>query len=553
MPITSWQPTKRQEQCLQVPDEVFEVLYGGQAGGGKSELLLYLPIARQFYKEPRFKGLILRRTSPELEREIVRRSEVDGLYKACGGDYNGQHKRWKFPSGAVIQFGHCEHEKDVKIYDTSEYNYVAFDEVTSFTPYQYEYITYSRCRSSSNLPAIVRSGTNPGGVGHNYFRSRFIGKDQEDAKKREGKIIQEIRNVNGREIRVKILFIKSTVKDNPHILKNDPGYEDRIQLLPEADRIAKAEGDWWIYSGQVFEDFRSEKLPTEPIEAKHVVSPFEIPYFWPRILSIDWGYSAMIHALWSAINPLPSKEFPAKIYSYREYAAKKEKISTWASNLKILSHGEHLNDIVIDPSAFGHRGDEKTIDEQFAESFGLEARRADNDRIGGKLLIQEYLRWKRHPQRLVPVAGYDHDVAMRIRRIEGEEGLRRYESMFLKPEDEGFLPKWQVFNTCSVLINTIPLCIYDKTNPEDVQAFDGDDPYDNLRYNLKACQNYLDSGKLDASNEAERVMILNKLKETGNQTNFYMNMSALERREVKQTIPLNRRRYGSFRRRYAQR
>lgn len=144
MSVTSWQPHSRQEQFLQLPDEVFEALFGGQAGGGKSEVLLNLPLARQFHQHPRFKALILRRTSPELEREIVSRSEVDGLYKACGGEYNGQHKRWKFPSGAVVQFGHCEHEKDVKIYDTAQYNYIAFDEVTSFTPYQYEYLTYSR-------------------------------------------------------------------------------------------------------------------------------------------------------------------------------------------------------------------------------------------------------------------------------------------------------------------------------------------------------------------------------------------------------------------------
>jgi len=383
MGLTTWRPTSKQEEFLSLPDSIFEALFGGQAGGGKSEVLLNLPLTREFYSAPRFKGLILRRTLPELEREIILRSQSDGLYKACGGDYQDQKKRWKFPSGAIVQFGHLEHETDVKIYDTAEYNYIGWDEVTSFTPYMYEYLTFSRCRTSDeNLPTIVRSGTNPGGVSHNYFRKRFVEPFREG-----GKLIKEFRTINSRITETKLIFIKSRATDNDYLMKSDPGYLDRMQRLPEAERIAKAEGDWWIYSGQVFEDFRETKLSSEASNALHVIPSFQIPYFWPKVLSIDWGYSAMTHAIFSAINPLPSEAFPAKVYIYKEYAAKKEKISLWASNLKVMAYGEDLRDVVLDPSAFGIRGDEKTIAEQFADSFGREARRADNDRIGGKLLV----------------------------------------------------------------------------------------------------------------------------------------------------------------------
>lgn len=553
--MPNWKPTARQESFLQLPDDIFEALYGGQAGGGKSEVLLQLPIVRQFYQSPKFKGIIFRRTLPELDREIILRSQTDGFYAACGGKYQDQKKRWQFPSGAIMQFGHLEHEKDVKIYDTAQYNYMAFDECTSFTPYQYEYLAFSRCRSAdANLPSIVRSGTNPGGISHNYFRKRFIGETQADAKLREGKIIRELRRVDGKETEVKLIFIKSKASDNDYLMKSDPGYLDRIQRLPEAERIAKAEGDWWIYSGQVFDDFRSERLSSEPENALHVLSQekcFNPPYFWPRILSIDWGYDAMTHALWWAINPIPNKEYPAKIYVYREYAARKQKISEWAGNLRSLSHGEDIRDIVLDPSAFGHRGDEKTIDEQFADSFGRAARRADNDRIGGKLLIQEYLRWKSNGPRLIPTAGYDHEVALRIRRTQGEGALREYEKLFLTEETEGPLPKIMIFESCKELINCLPLCIYDKDNPEDVAEFKGDDPYDNFRYGLKACQYYLDSGRLDANSELQRVEILNAFERSNNMTALYMNMARLERKESRSNAPLNRRRFGSFRRRIA--
>jgi hypothetical protein len=328
----------------------------------------------------------------------------------------------------------------------------------------------------------------------------------------------------------------------------DPGYLDRMQALPEAERIAKAEGDWWIFSGQVFDDFRIERLASEPENALHVIPGFNVPYYWPRILSIDWGFDAMTHALWWAINPIPDKKFPAKIYAYREFACKKERISTWAGSIRSLSHGEDIRDIVIDPSAFGHRGDEKTIDEQFADAYGRAARRADNDRIGGKLLIQEYLRWKPNGPRQIPLSGYDSEVALRIRRIGGESALREYEQSFMVQEAEGFLPKLQIFDSCKELINCLPLCIYDKDHPEDVEEFKGDDPYDNLRYGLKACQYFLDSGKLNADAEMQRVQVLNKLNETGNMTNFYMNMARLERREIRATAPIVRRRYGVRRR-----
>lgn len=530
-----WKPTARQAQFLSLPDTIFEALYGGQAGGGKTDVLLMLPLVRGFYKEARFKGLLLRRTSPELEREMIVRSQGLGFYKACGGTYNGQHKRWTFDSGAIIQFGHFEYEKDAKIYDSAEYNYIGFDEVTSFTPYQYEYLVYSRCRSSAdNLPAIIRSGTNPGGVSHNYFRSRFV-----EPARNGGVVINEIRTVEGRETKVKIIFIRSKATDNEHLMKSDPGYLDRMQRLPEAERIAKAEGDWWIYSGQVFDDFRAEKLLSEPENALHVIKPFPIPWFWPKILSIDWGYDAMTHALWWAINPLPDEKYPGKLYIFREYAAKKEKISTWAGNLKALSLGEDLRDVVLDPSAFGHRGDEKTIAEQFEISFGRASRRADNERISGKLLVQEYLKWKYTPRQL-PTSGFDSNVALQIRRLQGEAGLKAYEQSFLIQEDEGYLPKLQIFDNCKELIKCIPLCIYSKNNPEDVEEFKGDDPYDNLRYGLKACQNFLTSNIAESMREAERTSLLNKLEETKNMTNFYMNMERLDSKERLANKPIRR-------------
>src|SRR5215831_12512549 len=155
-----WIPEEKQKQVLSCPDSVFELLGGGAAGGGKTDLGVILPLARQFHEHPKFKALVMRRTFTDLEKEIVVRQHE--WYSPAGAIYNEQKKVWKWPWGSRIQNGHAEREQDVRKYDTAEYNLEVWDEVTHFTGFQYLYLSISRCRSSSpDLPAIVRSFTNP--------------------------------------------------------------------------------------------------------------------------------------------------------------------------------------------------------------------------------------------------------------------------------------------------------------------------------------------------------------------------------------------------------
>ena len=556
MSIKSWEPTKRQESFISLPDTVFEGLYGGAAGGGKTECLLMLPLCKKdkqgkpVYEHQRFKALYLRRTFPELDREVIPRSKE--FYPHTGAVYQDQKKRWLWPSGAILQFGHCENEKDVYNYDTTEYNFILWDEATSFTPYQYEYLSFSRCRTSSpDLPSFVRAGTNPGNIGHSYFRKRFV------APARSGNVIlRETRVINEKPQVLLRIFIPSKVQDNPHLMKSDPGYVDRLNRLPEKDRAAKADGDWWAYTGQVFDDFREFHLDSEPANALHVIPPFLIPEYWPRVLSIDWGYSALTVAGWYAINPVPDKVHPAKIYKYREYTALKTKISTWASDIARLSQGERLSDVVLDPSAWGNRGEEETIDQQFKHYSGLTPRKADNDRIGGKLLLQEYLRWVPKPPRFIPPEGYDQSRALEIYRKEGPAGLDAYEAAFRPETPEEFLPKLQIFNTCKETIRVLPLCIYkkdkakqateefDEGNSEDVEEFRGDDAYDETRYGIKGCQYYLESGKAENERVRQVAKICSEVEQPNPSpsqvTTFYMRMANLEKKTARKALPVRR-------------
>jgi phage terminase large subunit len=535
-----WRPTKRQEDFLSLPDSLFEALFGGAAGGGKTETLLMLPITRQFYNHPRFKMLFLRRTFPELDNEVIPRSKE--YFPLTGAlPYQDQKKRWTWPSGAIVQFGHCEHEKDVTKYDTSEYNIIAFDELTSFTEYQYMYLAMSRCRSASpELPAIVRSGTNPGNIGHGFVRKRFV----EPA--RDGyKILRDIRTTSGETSELLRIYIPSKATDNTYLMANDPGYLDRLNRLPEAERAAKRDGDWWTFSGQVFDEWRVAPFPDEPLNAQHVVAPFQIPDYWPKVLAIDWGYAAMTVAGWFTIDPSNKR-----IYQYREYTCKKTKISTWSADIRRKTGDEKLEAVVLDPSAWGNRGDSFTIAEQFAQEFGRFPIKADNDRVGGCHLLHELLRWAPRPPRYTPPEGYDANVEMSIWRLKGDKARDEYVAMFQPEAPETTLPKIQFFDTCEETIKAIPLCVSDKDRPEDVAEFVGDDPYDMARYGAKACQLYLDTGKIEQERLSDVAKVCSALERTGNWTNFHMQMDKLESRQRNEWAGVRRfhgRRYGRTR------
>src|SRR6187399_3473204 len=359
-----WKPHRRQEEFLQIPHSIFEAFFGGAAGPGKTEALMMLPIAYGFYKHPNFKGILLRRTHTDLEKEIILRSQE--YYPLTGGKYNEQKKRWRWPSGAVMQFGYAQYEKDIRNYDSAEYNYIAFDELTHFTEFQYMYLAFSRGRSSDpDLPVIIRSASNPGNIGHGWVRKRFIEPCREG-----GKLLVD--NKGNKRI-----FIRSWATDNPQLTKNDPTYLDRLSMLPEHERKAKIEGDWWIFAGQVFTEFRVERLASEPENALHVIPPFHIPYYWPRLLGIDWGHSANTWAGWMAISP------DKRLYLYDEFVINKATIRTWCAEVyrKSLADLQNIKVVIVDPSAWKNEGHEQSIIQQITTNLfelGPRIERADN-------------------------------------------------------------------------------------------------------------------------------------------------------------------------------
>ena len=533
-----WKPNKKQEIFLSLPNSIFEAFYGGGNASGKSDVLLVYGLIHRWHEHPTFKQVFMRRTFPELRNEIVPRSRE--IYPKFGATFNKTDMVWTFPrpdqfggtggsnDGAMIFLGHCEEESDVHKYDSMEINLFTPDELTSFTEYIYLYIGFTRVRTKvPELPAIIRCAGMPGGIGHTFAKKRFVTPYPDG-----GKIIIGKGNV-------KRFYVHSTVADNPNA---DPEYSARLDGIPsEAERKARKFGDWDAYSGQVFDEFRDRLYPDEPENALHVIPPFEIPDWWPKMVIGDWGFAAMTYIGFYAISP--SK----RLYLYRELYWLKTKIEEWAPVVKGYIERDQPKVIKFCRSASQDRGQEHTIQQQIESAIGRPIELSNNSpgsRISGKMLLHEYLRWRKKP--VIPsseMPTYSEEYAMWILRNKGLEDYKSYLKMFDPIEEETNIPKLQIFrcessiheghpNCCPMMIDAIRACSYDKPRDgkaaEDVATFDGDDPYDDIRYAVDSAERYFTEAHREFDKIQRQETLTKVLSGDQDWTSYYRNMRALD-------------------------
>ena len=152
--------------------ECMDALFGGSASGGKSEALLM--VALQFADVPGHAALIVRRHFADLKLPggLIDRS-LSWLSKKA--HWNAQEHRWRFKSGATLQFGYADKEGDERRYDGSEFQTICLDEACHFTERQIVYF-YERLRRKGDIPVPLRMrlGTTPGGPGHEFIRKRYV-------------------------------------------------------------------------------------------------------------------------------------------------------------------------------------------------------------------------------------------------------------------------------------------------------------------------------------------------------------------------------------------
>jgi hypothetical protein len=335
--------------------------------------------------------------------------------------------------------------------------------------------------------------------------------------------------------------------DNPYGLEYDPMYAQKLENLPEAEKRAKRYGDWNAFKGSVFTTFRPIRFPGEPSNALHVIKPFFIPEYWLRILSIDWGKRAMCYAMWGAISP------DRRVYVYRERAWKGKDIAHWASEIRLVhdENSEAMEAVTLCGSAWQDRGGATVVD-QFNDHSGLSASSSENtpgSRIAGLQLVHDFLRFE--PRVTLRSRGevFDFELAQKLYRLRGPEAYESYKREFIDESQEDNLPILQIFETCPILIETIPVAMYSETKQEDIEEFDGDDPLDDLRYFCKTAKRLINGeiGNLDQSQKIDQIV--RELKMYGDMTKFYRRMEKAEdaSNEAESFRPLYRR--GSMSRR----
>ncbi|MGE5483159.1 MAG: phage terminase large subunit [Bacteroidota bacterium] len=210
-------PTVPQTVFLLLPNR--EALYGGAAGGGKSDALLMG--ALQYVDTPGYSAIVFRRTYKDL---ALPDAIMDRSHQWLGGTdakWDDQEHTWRFPAGATLTFGYLDNENDKFRYQGAAFQYIGFDELTQFTLTQYTYL-FSRLRrlEGARVPLRMRSASNPGGLGHEWVRQRFLV---------EGRI-------KGR------VFVPAKLQDNPYL-----DQEEYLASLAELDPVTRAQllnGDW---------------------------------------------------------------------------------------------------------------------------------------------------------------------------------------------------------------------------------------------------------------------------------------------------------------------
>jgi hypothetical protein len=265
-PPIIWRPTPKQAEFLSASED--EVLFGGSAGGGKSDALvvdaLGLGISLQAVAQPEYRALILRRTYGEL-KEIVDRTRA--LYpQVCpGAVFNQQESEWRFPSGARIELSYLGQESDQMRYQSRQFQYIAWEELAQWpTDVSYLYLM-SRLRAPERLaiPCLVRATCNPDGSGARWIAKRFGILPSGESTSLEVKL-------DGRTWRRR--FIAARLDDNPHLAGT--GYREQLLQLPDETQRALLGGRWdeapiggAIY-GEVLakarEEHRITKVPHDP-------------------------------------------------------------------------------------------------------------------------------------------------------------------------------------------------------------------------------------------------------------------------------------------------
>jgi phage terminase large subunit len=409
--------------------------YGGARGGGKSHWLLAQMGVDDCQRVPGLKCLLLRKVGKaNMEHFEDLRRRLFGLLPHEFTAYRGI---LTFRNGSRIVAGHFQNEKDIDAYLGLEYDVIGIEEATTLSSRKHSDIS-TCCRSSKpNWRPRIYSTSNPGGVGHAWYRTRFV-----------------VPYVEKRESETR--FIPARVADNRF---NNPEYTKVLSNLTGWQKQAWFEGDWDIAAGQFFTTFRRDV---------HTVDAFDDTRAREWFAALDYGFTHYTVVLLGCTdgdgNLFVVDEHAERLWLPQRHA---EGVRAMLSRHSVVDgrgpsglaqRGETVNKrplqitdlkrFVAGADVFSKQSDGTTVAAQYAK-LGIRLTCANTDRVNG---------WA--------------------------EILNRFGD-----PSAGIAPKLFIHRRCARLLDCLPSLQHDPNRPEDVLKVDadedgigGDDSADALRY-----------------------------------------------------------------------
>ncbi len=424
---------------------------GGARGPGKSHSILSQAALDDCQRIPFLKVLFLRQTG------ISAKESFDDLVsKTLRGHiaYTKLVSALKFENGSRIILGGFKDERDIDRYIGIEYDLIIVEELTQLSEEKYNKLRGSLRTSKPNWRPRMYTSFNPGGVGHVFVKDRYV-----------------IPYREGTETATR--FIPSTYKDNVALNKE---YIEYLEGLQGDLGRAWREGDWDLFQGQYFNEWRHDK---------HVCEPFAIPESWPKFRSIDpSGRSGITSCHWYTVDR------DGRVYVFREHYATDMDMDQHADEIARMSLDENgiqepYQYTVIDSAAGAKAGYSETgIEIYMRHGVGVQEQiiSAPKERIIGWNIVHQYLRIDKPT-----------------------------------PSNSNPQPMLKVFKNCVNMIRTIPALQHDELHPDDVNSKGEDHAADELRYFLRT----LREGKaLKPENAIQKRMRLFNEEESYNNFNY---------------------------------
>lgn len=439
------------KQELALDTEATEVLFGGAAGGGKSFLMRSAAIM-WCAQIPGLQVYLFRRLRDDLLKNHIEGPQ--GLRQMLApwvdaGFCTIVEDEIRFWNGSKIFLCHCKDEKDRFKYLGAEIHVLLIDELTTFTEVIYRFLR-SRVRMAGitipeqhegRFPRIM-SSSNPGNIGHGWVKAAFV-----DARPE-----QTIERTSQREGGMLRQFIRAKLEDNPSM---DAGYEGKLEGLGSPALVkAMRHGDWNVVAGAFFPEWDTDK---------HVIKPQELPNYWAKARSFDWGSARPFAVHWWAVSDGELARFPrGALICYREwYGAQRDEEGHTIPNSGLRMTAEEVAEGILKRERYDANGIRQMVGVADPSIFAADGGPSIADRMAA---------------RKVHFRPADNTRVARLGALGGWDQLRA------RLKGDGERPGIYFFDTCVDTIRTLPVLQHDDQRLEDVDTNSEDHLADSVRY-----------------------------------------------------------------------